>query len=137
MKTKSIKQTITFPGAKPLDVYNMIMDAEKHSALTGSDVTTSDEVNGNFEVFDGYCTGFNIELKKGKKIIQGWYFDEDGWPADHFSICTFLFEKVPTGTRLSFSQTNIPEHKAASLKEGWKKYYWQPMKNFLSGKKSK
>lgn len=137
MKTKSIKQTITFPGAKPLDVYNMIMDSEKHSALTGSDVTTSDEVNGNFEVFDGYCTGFNIELKKGKKIIQGWYFDEDGWPADHFSICTFLFEKVPTGTRLSFSQTNIPEHKAASLKEGWKTYYWQPMKNFLSGKKSK
>jgi activator of HSP90 ATPase len=136
MKTKKIKQTVTWKGMRPLEVYNLIMDEKKHSIFSGSKVTMSNKINGKFEVFDGYCTGFNIELKEGKKIIQGWHFKEDGWPDDHFSICSFVFEKVPTGTRLTFTQTDIPEHKAESLKEGWKQYYWQPMKAFLSAKKA-
>ncbi len=137
MKTKTIKQTVTFSGAKPKEVYNLIMDAKAHSAFSGSKVKMSTEINGKFDVFGGYCTGFNIELKEGKKIIQGWHFKEDGWPDDHFSICTFVFEKVPTGTKLTFTQSDIPEHKAESLKDGWKLYYWQPMKAYLSAKKSK
>jgi activator of HSP90 ATPase len=137
MKTKSIKQTVTFPGAKPKEVYNLIMDAKSHSAFSGSKVKMINDINGKFEAFDGYCTGFNIELKEGKKIIQGWHFKEDGWPDDHFSICTFVFEKVTTGTKLTFTQSAIPEHKADTLKEGWKLYYWQPMKAYLAGKKSK
>jgi len=92
----------------------------------------NNEINGKFEVFGGYCTGFNIELKEGKKIIQGWHFQEDGWPDDHFSICTFVFEKVPNGTKLTFTQRAVPEHKASSLKSGWKEFYWEPMKRYLS-----
>lgn len=137
MKTKNIKQTVTFPGARPKDVYTMIMDEKIHSTFSESKVEMSTEINGKFEVFDGYCTGFNIELKEGKKIIQGWHFKEDGWPEDHFSVCTFVFEKVPTGTKLTFTQTHIPEHKIESLKSGWKIYYWQPMKAYLAGKHAK
>ena len=137
MNTKKIKQIVTFQGARPLEVYNLIMDAKKHSAFSGSKVKMSNEINGKFDVFDGYCTGFNIELKEGKKIIQGWYFKEDGWPEDHFSICTFVFEKVPAGTKLTFTQAYIPEHKVESLKNGWKQYYWQPMKEYLANRKSK
>jgi activator of HSP90 ATPase len=136
MKTKRIKQTITFPGALPREVYSLIMDARKHSAFTGSKVTMSNKVNGKFKMFDGYCSGFNIELNEGKKIVQGWYFKEDGWPEDHYSICTFIFEKIPSGTKLIFTQTHIPEHKVDTLKEGWKLYYWQPMKAYLAGKHS-
>ncbi len=137
MKTKNIKQTVTFQGAHPKDVYNMIMDEKIHSAFSDSKVKMSIEINGKFELFYGYCTGFNIELKEGKKIIQGWHFKEDGWPEGHFSICTFVFEKVPTGTKLTFIQTHIPEHKVESLKSGWKLYYWQPMKAYLAGKQAK
>lgn len=137
MKTKSIKQTVTFQGLRPKEVYNMIMDEKIHSAFSGSKVKMSREINGKFEVFDGYCTGFNIDLKEGKKIIQGWHFKEDGWPEGHFSICTFVFEKVSTGTKLTFTQTHIPAHKAETLKNGWKLYYWQPMKAYLAGKHAK
>ena len=137
MKTKDIKQTVTFAGAKPLEVYNLIMDAKQHRAFSGSKVKMSNKIDGKFEVFDGYCTGFNIELTEGKKIIQGWHFKEDGWPDDHFSICTFSFAKVPGGTKLTFTQKAIPEHKVDALKEGWKLYYWQPMKAYLAGKKAK
>ena len=131
MKTKTIKQTVTF-AALPAQVYNLIMDAKKHGAFTGGKVTMSKKVKGEFKVFDGYCHGYNIELKEGKKIVQAWHFKEEGWPEDHFSICTFEFEKVPKGTKLTFTQSEIPEHKAESLHEGWKQYYWKPMKEHLA-----
>lgn len=130
MKTKSIKQSVTF-DASTLEVYNLIMDAKKHSAFTGSKVIMSNKPNGKFSVFDGYCHGYNIELIEGKKIVQAWHFAEDGWPDDHFSICTFRFDQQDNKTKLTFLQTDVPEHKAEELKEGWKKYYWEAMKDFL------
>jgi activator of HSP90 ATPase len=130
MKTKSIKQTITFT-ATPAKVYNLIMDHEKHAAFTGSDVVMSKKVHGKFGMFDGYCHGYNIELVEGKKIVQAWHFAEDGWPDDHFSTCTFLFEQAGNKTKLTFLQSGVPEHKVESLKGGWKQFYWQPMKAYL------
>ena len=133
MKTKSIKQTVTF-NAAPEQVYNLIMDAKKHAAFTGSEVTMSTKPDGKFKAFDGYVHGYNIELDKGKKIVQGWHFSEDGWPEDHYSICTFDFEPQGNKTKLIFTQTGVPEHKVESLKGGWKQYYWEPMKAYLKGK---
>ena len=133
MKTKTIKQTVTF-DAKPAEVYELIIDAKKHSSFTGNKVTMSNKENGKFNVFGGYCHGHNIALTEGKKIVQAWHFAEDGWPEDHFSICTFIFEKVSKGTKLKFTQTGIPDHKAESLKTGWKQFYWQPMKEYLRQK---
>lgn len=131
METATIHQVIYFK-AKPAAVYDLIMDAEKHSAFTSGPVTMSREVNGVFEVFEGYCTGYNIELEKGRKIVQAWHFREDGWPDFHNSICTFLFEDDPIGTRLTFTQTDVPAHKKKSLENGWKEYYWEPMADFLN-----
>jgi activator of HSP90 ATPase len=133
MKTKSIKQTATF-DASALEVYNLIMDAKKHSKLSGSKVTMSNKPKGKFTVFDGYCHGYNIELIEGEKIVQAWHFEEDGWPEDHFSICTFSFEQKGNKTKLTFIQTGVPEHKVEQLKDGWKEYYWEAMKALLKNK---
>ena len=130
MKTKSIRQTATF-NATPDKIFNLIMDEKKHAVFTGSKATIDSKPNGKFTVFDGYCNGYNIELKKGKKIVQAWHFAEDGWPDDHFSICTFEFEKEGEKTKLRFLQTNVPEHKVESLKEGWKEFYWDAIKLYL------
>jgi activator of HSP90 ATPase len=130
MKTKTIRQTVSFK-ASPKEVYEMIMDAGKHSSLTGTTVKMSREVNGKFEAFDGYCHGYNIELEEGKKIAQAWHFREDGWPDDHFSICTFQFEPTEKGTKLTFSQVGVPEHKYDEIKDGWRQYYWKPMANYF------
>jgi activator of HSP90 ATPase len=130
MKTKSIKHTATF-NATPEKIYNLIMDEKKHSVFTGSKATIDSKPNGKFSVFDGYCHGYNIELIKGKMIVQAWHFDEDGWPDDHFGICNFEFEKDGNKTKLRFLQTNVPEHKVESLKEGWKEFYWDAIKKYL------
>jgi activator of HSP90 ATPase len=130
MQTKSIKQIVQFDSS-PLEVYNLLMDERKHATFTGSEVSMSKEPNGKFNVFDGYCHGYNIELIEGAKIVQAWHFAEDGWPDDHFSICTFLFEDDDNKTNLTFQQTNIPEHKVEELKSGWQQFYWDAMKAYL------
>jgi activator of HSP90 ATPase len=130
MKTKSIKQTITFDST-PDKVYQLIMDQKKHSAFTGTKVIMSTKPKGRFSVFDGYIYGYNIELIAGKKIVQAWHFTEDGWPEEHYSICTFTFEKQGDKTKLVFVQTGVPEHKVDELTDGWKTYYWKAMKAYL------
>ena len=130
MKTKSIYQEVIFE-ASPETVYEIIMDAGRHSELAGSEVEMSREIKGHFSVFDGYCTGYNVELVQGKKIVQAWHFAADGWPDDHYSQCTFEFEPHGTGCLLKFTQTDIPEHKSDALAEGWQTYYWEPMKEMI------
>jgi activator of HSP90 ATPase len=133
MKTKSLRQTATF-AASPEKVYQLIMDSKKHAAFTGSNATISTKVNGKFSVFDGYCHGYNIELIEGKKIVQAWHFAEEGWPDDHFSLCTFLLEPIGDKTKLTFLQTGVPEGTVDSLKDGWKQYYWGAIKTYLAGR---
>lgn len=133
MKTNSIHQTVQFE-ATPKRIYDLIMDAKLHSSITGSSVVMSNELEGTFSVFDGYCTGYNIELADGEKIVQAWNFKEDGWPDTHYSICTFVFNKADNGCILDFTQTNVPEHKIQALTDGWNDYYWEPIKNYLENK---
>jgi activator of HSP90 ATPase len=130
MKTKSISQTVTF-DATPERIYNMLMDQNVHAAFTGSRASVEPNVSGRFTVFDGYCHGYNIELAEGRKIVQAWHFAEDGWPEDHYTICTFEIEPAGDKTRLKFHQTKVPEHKFELLKNGWKEFYWNPMKAYL------
>ena len=130
MKTKSISQTVTF-DATPEKVYHMLMDQKVHAAFTNSKVSIDPKVSGQFTVFDGYCHGYTIELIEARKIVQAWHFAEDGWPEDHFSICTFNIEAAGTKTKLKFLQTNVPEQNAAMLKNGWKEFYWDAMKAWL------
>ena len=130
MKTKTIRQTATFE-ATPDKIYHLIMDEKEHAAFTGSKAKISREPNGKFTVFDGYCHGYNIELVEGKKIVQAWHFEEDGWPENHYSICNFELERDGEKTRLKFLQTDVPENTYESLKEGWKQYYWESIKTYL------
>lgn len=135
MKTKTIKQTVTFPTS-PEKLYSLLLDSKKMSAIHAGKTKMTKRANGKFTVFDGYCNGYNIELVDGQKITQAWHFAEDGWPDEHFSLCTFLLEPSPYGTKLSFAQSEVPEHKFEALKKGWKTYYWDPIQKFLQKNKS-
>lgn len=130
MKTASIRQSVTV-NASPQAIYKVFMNARKHSTLTNSEVTMTKKIRGQFSIFDGYCSGYNMELKENRKIVQAWHFQEEGWPEDHFSICSFLLTEKEGKTRLSFTQTDIPAHKAEDLKQGWKRYYWEPLKTMF------
>jgi len=130
MKKGEIKQTVQFM-ASPEEVYELLINAEKYQAFIGGEVIMNPIVGGKFSVFDGYCHGTNLILEKGKKIVQHWHFAEDGWPDDHMSVCSFLFQPDPQGCKLVFKQTGVPIHKVEDLAAGWIQYYWEPMKEAL------
>lgn len=127
MDTKDIHQTVTFK-ANPHDVYEILMDSKKHSELSGDDAKISRKVGGKFNVGD-YIDGVNLELVPDEKIVQTWRYND--WPKGHYSKATFSLNEVKSGTRLTFTQTGVPEEIYEDIKQGWIDYYWTPMKEML------
>lgn len=130
METTNIHQTLLFP-TDALDFYKCIMDSRIHSSFTGDETVIEDKEGTSFSAFGGYITGKNIVLERGKKIIQTWRAEEEGWPADHFSEVVFILKNVDGGCELDFFHTAIPEHKAAAIENGWTEYYWNPLRIYL------
>ena len=128
METKTIKQSVTIK-AKPHDVYEALMDSKKHARFTGGKAVISREVGGKFSAFDGYSEGVNLELIPDKKIVQSWRAED--WPEGHYSTATFALKEVAGGTNLAFTQTGVPEEFLDDIAQGWRDYYWAPMKEIL------
>jgi len=128
METRKIKQSVTFK-ASPHDVYEALMDSKKHTKFTGGKASISWEVGGKFSAFDGYAEGVNLQLMPDKKIVQSWRASD--WPEGHYSEVTFLFKENEGGTNLIFSQTGVPEEQYDDVSQGWRDYYWAPMKEML------
>ena len=129
MNTKTIRQTITFKTS-PHEVYEALMDSKKHSEFTGSRAVISRKVEGKFTAFDGYSEGVNLELVPDKKIVQTWRAAD--WQNGHYSQVTFSLKEVNGVTKLSFTQTGVPEEHYDEISQGWRDFYWTPMKKMLN-----
>ncbi len=131
MLTKSLKQTRTF-NAPAATIYEMLMDSKKHSKVTGATANISTKVGGKFSAWDGYCEGANLELKPGKKIVQTWRGSD--WPEGHYSRTTYAFASAGRGkTKMTFTQSGIPESEFEGVKKGWIEFYWEPMAKMVGG----
>ena len=134
LKTKVIKQKVVIP-ASPAEVYDVFMDARKHSAFTGAKATCEPTVNGRISAWDGYITGKNLKLVAGKRIVQEWITTDwsKGYPP---STLDLTFSKKGTGTELTMIHSNVPAPLASSFAEGWKEHYWTPLKRYFKDKKA-
>ena len=128
MKTKTIMQTIIF-NVPPSEIYELLMDSEKHSAITGSEAEISKEIGGKIWAYDGHIAGENIELVPDKRIVQKWRGSD--WPEGHFSEAVFDLEEIKDGTKLIFTQTSVPEEGYEDVSQGWFEFYWDPMEEIL------
>ena len=128
MQTRTIRQTATFK-ASPHEVYEVLMDSRKHSVFTGSKASISRKVGGKFTAYDGYIEGVNLELVTDEKIVQSWRGSD--WAEGHYSKATFSLKKIERGTKLTFTQTEVPEEQYEPISQGWRDYYWNPMKEML------
>lgn len=132
MKTKTMNQKIFVENANPEEIYDILMDSKKHAKLVNSPAKISKEVNGKFEIYDGYIEGKNIELEPNKKIVQLWRGDEDCWPEDHYSTLTITLEKIDKGTQIILVQEKVPEECYENFEKGWRDFYWEPLKKIFS-----
>lgn len=129
MKTKTIRQTVTFK-ATPMEVYNMIMDTKKHQSLSGEKAIISTKVGGLFTAWDSHITGINLVLKPGEKIVQAWR--ATGWWPDYYSIAIFDIRKIAEGAKLVFTQIGVPPNRYSGHYRGWIETYWTPMKEIFT-----
>jgi activator of HSP90 ATPase len=129
MKTKTIQQLIRFQ-ASPKEVYEMLMDSQKHQALSGEKANISRKVGGEFTAWNGHITGFNLALKPGQKIVQAWR--ATGWWPDHYSVAIFDIQKSKRGSQLRFTQIGIPPQRYSGHYRGWIETYWTPMKEVFA-----
>jgi activator of HSP90 ATPase len=127
MRTRTIRQSVTFK-AGPHEVYEVLMDSRRHSKLTGDKAIISRKVGGKFTVGE-YIQGVNLEVVPNERIVQSWRGSD--WPEGHFSRAVFSLRTEGNGTRLTFTQTGVPEEKHHETKQGWHDYYWTPMKEML------
>jgi activator of HSP90 ATPase len=127
METKTIKQSVTFKAGAHT-VYELLMDSKKHSVLAGDEARISRKVGGKFNV-GGYIEGVNLELVPDEKIVQTWRYED--WPKGHYSKAAFSLKEQAGKTRLTFTQTGVPEEFYEDIKQGWIDYYWTPMKEIL------
>jgi activator of HSP90 ATPase len=127
--SKTIRQTVTFK-ASPHDIYESLIDEKKHAQFTGAKVKLNRKTGGKFSIWDGEISGENLELVPDKKIVQTWRYSD--WPAGEFSTATFSLEAVDGGTRLTLNQSGVPDEAYEDIKQGWKDYYWIPLKKYLA-----
>ena len=129
-RTGTIKQKIAIK-ASPDEVYGAFIDTRKHAEFTGAKAKVSDKVGARITAWDGYITGKNLEIKKGKKIVQEWKTTE--WPSGYPpSRLELRFEKSKEGTQLTMTHSKVPCGQIEEYRQGWYDSYWNPLKEYLA-----
>jgi activator of HSP90 ATPase len=131
---KTIRQVVTF-AASPHEVYEALMDSERHTAFSGEKATISRQVGGVIEAGSGYISGVNLELIPDRKIVQAWRGSD--FPEGVMSRATFSLKAVGGVTRLTFTHSGVPNELVDSIKDGWVEYYWQPLAAWLTTQAAK
>ena len=117
-------------SASPEEIYNAWMSSECHSCMTGRPASVSAEVGGEFDPWDGYIHGKNLQLVPGKRIVQSWRTSE--FSADEpDSRIEITLEPVGDQTKLTLSHTGLPPH-GGQYEQGWVESYFDPMKEYFS-----
>ncbi len=130
MKFGTIKQTVLI-DASPDQVYEAYVDPRKHAAFTGQSATGTPKVGGRFTAGDAYITGKFLELEKGRKVLQEWTTTEwpEGYPP---SLLELTLKAKGKKTELTMIHSKVPEAQVDYYAEGWKEYYWGPLKKHFS-----
>lgn len=111
--------------APPARVFEAWLDAGEHGRMTGS--TATDEGGGRFTAWDGYISGRTVASEPHSRIEQQWRTTEFPEGAAD-STLVVRFEAEGEGTKVTIEHSGIPDGQGDSYREGWKEYYFDPMK---------
>lgn len=125
---KTYKKYFTIPE-EPTIVYRALTNETVLKLWTGYKAVMIEEVDSEFELWDGSICGRNISFEKDKKIVQKWYFGEQKEP----SIVTFKLHQHKKGTSLELEHTNIPSADYNDMVLGWEGTYMADLIDFFTG----
>ncbi|TDG35749.1 ATPase [Pedobacter changchengzhani] len=123
---KDYKKYISIP-ASPEEVYLALTKDISIKLWTGAEVEFEEKPDTEFSFWDGDIVGKNLEFETNKKIVQQWYFGENGEP----SIVTIKLHPDKDETSLEFRQTNIPEADYKDFTEGIEEFFLGGLVDFF------
>lgn len=132
--TKPIVQKVVFKNSTPKEIYDLYMDPKKHSAFTMGKVTIQPKPGGKFSAWGGGLSGKFLQLVKDKMIVQSWRSDAFK-TSDLDSTLVLQLHAQGKDTVLHMVHANVPEQDHAGVTDGWRDYYWLPMKEYLKSVK--
>jgi len=130
LKFGIIRQKVLIPNSTPEKVYKAFLSSREHGKFTGSQAKISARRGAKFTTWDGYISGKNLSLEKGKKIEQEWRTTEfpEGYPD---SILKISLKKKGDSTELSMIQSKVPASQVKRYDEGWHTSYWKPLEAYF------
>ncbi len=129
---ESFKVSAVVP-ATPERIYRAWLASQEHSAMTSGKANVDPKVGGKFTAWDDYIQGMTIELEPYRRIVQSWRTTE--FPNDSpDSRLEVLLEAAKGGTRVTLVHTNIPNGQGEEYKQGWRDYYFKPMKAYFKAR---
>ena len=131
IKTDNIFQVVEFE-APVQEVYEALTKEQLHARFTGMPAQIENHVGGMFRTCGQFNFGYNLFLDENKRIVQAWSHKD--FTQGFYSTVVMDFEKTENGTRINFNHLGVPEEHCGWLTEGWRKTYWEPLKNFLEVK---
>ena len=95
---------------------------------SGEEAEMKEEIGFEFSMFEGSILGKILELEKGEKIVQQWFFGEQDEP----SIVTIKLHPKGNYTSLELRHTNIPDEDFEEIVEGWNSMYMSRLMEFYN-----
>lgn len=104
--------------------------------MTGSAATGQAKVGARFTAWDSYIEGANVEMEPYRRIVQSWRTSEfpEGSPDSRLEV---LLEEAKGGTKVTLVHTGIPEGQGEQYKQGWRDFYFKPMKIYFASARNK
>jgi uncharacterized protein YndB with AHSA1/START domain len=125
---RNLKQNVTI-RATPHAVYSALVDPKEHAKFTGAKAQMDARPGGHFTAYNKDLEGHVLELIPDRRIVLAWR--ANGWPKSHWSIAQFVLTKSGKSTKLEFSQFGVPLSDWGGIVQGWKQFYWAPLKTYL------
>ncbi|XP_040267559.1 activator of 90 kDa heat shock protein ATPase homolog 1 [Bufo bufo] len=119
----SMKETFL---TSPEELYRVLTQQELVQGFTHAPATVTAEKGGKFQLLGGNVSGEFMEVESEKRIVMSWRFKT--WPAGHHATITLTFTDKGGETELRMEARGVPQSEEQHLKDGWKRYYFDGIK---------
>lgn len=125
-----IKQTYEFavPSSR---VWQALVDPELIKQWSGSDAKMSADEEQDFSLWGGDIWGTNTKVVPEQLLEQDWYGDK--W--DEPSKVVIKLNDSNGVTLLTLEHSGVPDDEESSFDDGWRDYYFGPMKDLLENER--
>ena len=123
----------TFLFAPPDEVMELFTNPQFIEEWSGAKASFDNKPGRKFEMFDGWATG---EVLQSEPTQLSYTWKTADSESDEASVVHFRLEAVEHGTEVYVEHTGFSSsEEAESHKTGWKKYFFDPIEEYLSNRR--